>query len=315
MKQIQLPNTDLTVSELCLGTGDFGAGTSAEESGRLLDIFVEAGGNFLDTALIYADWTPAGKGSSERTLAGWRKSRGATGVVIATKGGHPELATMHKARLSHRYIQMDVEASLRNLEQESIDVYLLHRDDAKRQVEDILSTMEQLVEAGKIRYYGFSNWTQKRAETARMAAAEGGAHGFVANQPLWSLAEADNTRLDSTLMQMDASFREWHRKHNFPLLAYSSQANGFFNKLAAGGDGAMVPGLFDTPRNRQVFAAVQNVAADTGLTVTQIVIGYLRSQPFPVIPIVGCKNETHLRDSLSAAGVQLPVDVLARLEV
>lgn len=305
MKTLNLPRTDLTVSQLCLGTAEYGATQDETLSFQLLDAYVEGGGNFLDTALIYAAWLPAGKGSSESLIGKWLKSRQPQNLVLATKGGHMELNNPGKPRLSPRYLAWDVESSLKHLGVETIDLYYMHRDDTKRPVEDILATLEGMVADGKIRYYSFSNWSQKRAEAARMAAEEAGAHGFVCNQPLWSLAQTNMDKVDPTLIQMDEEFLSWHEKHGLAVVPYSSQAGGFFSKMGAGKELTDLPEGYQNELNVARFEAALAISAETGYSLSQIVLGYLLNQSVTVVPIIGCKSLSHLEDSLKATEVVL----------
>ena len=320
MQLLSLPKTKLRVSEFCLGAADFASSVSEEESGRMLDRFVEAGGNFLDTAAIYAAWDQnAGKGSSERRLARWFRRRGRhDDIVIATKGGHPELKTMQTPRLDRASVASDLEDSLRNLGVETIDLYYVHRDDWGRPVEEILGYLEEFVRTGKIRHYAFSNWKLFRAEAARQAALRDGCQGFVASQQLWSLAEGDMSKHDPTAANIDAPFAAWHREHNVPALPFTAQANGYFSKLAEGREADFKPwtrALYDHPTNRRRFAALQELRQATGLSITQVVLGYLRSQPFTVVPVIGPKSIAQLNDCLTAAGVRLVPGQLAALTV
>lgn len=317
MNFVNLPRTDLRVSQLCFGTAELGASVSPDESLALLDQFWEAGGNFLDTAAVYADWTPAGKGSSEKLLAQWLPAH--SGAVVATKGGHPELAAMGVSRLSKREVERDLDASLKNLGVEAVDLYYLHRDDPALPAAEIVAYLEEFVAAGKIRYYGFSNWKLSRAEEAFEAAQTMGARGFVANQPLWNLAQPDLTGGDQTLVPLGAEARKWHAQHDFPVIPYSSQAGGYFDKIAAGR--ALSPALSATydselvrPINRVRLMRLEAVASESGLSLTQLVLGYLTGQPFPTVPIIGCRNAAQLRDSLSAADVQLSAAQIEELE-
>lgn len=317
MQYLTLPRTDLLVSNLCFGTAEFGAGIDQADSFTLLDQFVEAGGTFLDTAAIYADWTPAGKGSSERTIGQWLQDRHPD-VVIATKGGHPEIATMDVHRFTKAEIKSDVNDSLQNLGVEQIDLYYLHRDATEVPVAEVLGFLEELVAAGKIRYYGFSNWSLSRAREAVEMAKTMGVKGFVANQPLWSLAEADLSGGDQTLVTMTGNYQQWHAQTGFPAIPYSSQALGYFNKLEAGKElKGLTEAYYDSLTSRSVnrvrLMRIESLAMEADLNVTQVVLGYLMSQPFPVVPIIGCKNEEQLSDSLSAADVKLSPEQIASL--
>lgn len=175
MRQVVIPSTDLKASAICLGTGGMGTTIPADEAFVMLDYFTEAGGNFLDTALIYANWIPGEKSVSEKTIGRWMKARGnRPAIVLGTKGAHPDLSAMHVPRLSAQDIAADVNASLSHLQTDCIDVYWLHRDDPARPVEEIIHTLNDLVAAGKIRHFGCSNWRAPRIRAANAYAAQHG---------------------------------------------------------------------------------------------------------------------------------------------
>ena len=158
MNHLTIPGTDLLVSPVCLGSGPFGTAVKPTDAFAMLDAFVERGGNFLDTARIYADWIPGGQNASEKTLGAWLQANGLRNrIVLATKGAHPDLKTMHISRLSPEDIAADVAASLHYLQTDRIDLYWLHRDDTALPVGEIVDALNQQAQAGRIRYYGCSN--------------------------------------------------------------------------------------------------------------------------------------------------------------
>lgn len=279
----------------------------------MLDAFVEQGGNFVDTAAIYADWTPAGKGSSERMIGKWRANRAGQNVVIASKGAHPELHSMGVGRMTPGEVEGDLNSSLRNLGVESIDLYYLHRDDSSVPVEEILAILEGFKKAGKIRYYACSNWKANRIAEAVEVALQTNATGFVANQPLWSFAKADLTGGDQTWAKMDGEMLDFHQESGIPCIPYTSQANGYFQKIA---DGKPLLGAIEAtydseivrPINRARFARLEAMSAETGLSLTQLALGWLRGHDFPVVPIIGPRTMEQLQDSLSAADVKLSAE-------
>ena len=200
-----IPNTTLTPSALCMGSTMIGSVVDQQLSFRMLDAFLDAGGTFVDTAKVYADWLPGPRSVSEKTIGEWlRQSGKREQVVLATKGAHPELNTMHIARMSPAEIAADVDGSLQHLQTDVIDLYWLHRDDVQRPVAEILETMEGQVRAGKIRYYGCSNWRADRIAEAQAYARSRGWTGFVADQMMWSLAAVDYAAIpDQTMVAMD----------------------------------------------------------------------------------------------------------------
>lgn len=309
MRTLNLPNTSLTVSAVCLGTAEFGAAVPAADALRLLDAFLAAGGNFIDTAKVYADWRPGERSIGEKTIGAWlRARRNRNDLVIATKGAHPELATMSVSRLSPGEISADIEASLGNLGVDDIDLWYLHRDDPVRPVGEIIETLNAQVAAGRIRFFGCSNWRTDRIAAAQAYAAARGLRGFSANQMYWNLAETNPAALsDKTVVVMDGSMAGLHTRTQLAAVPYSSQAQGFFQKLDAG---AISPrefrgGVYASPVNRARLARLVEMRAVTGLSLTQLSLGYLMAQPFPTVPVVGCNSLGQLVDTLTACDVAL----------
>ncbi|HET8844709.1 MAG TPA: aldo/keto reductase, partial [Ktedonobacteraceae bacterium] len=163
MQYRDIPHTNLHPSALCLGTGSFGTGIDASSAFRLLDIFLEHGGTFIDTARVYGAWVPNGLGLSEKVIGQWVNERHVREqIVLGTKGAHPVFSARHIPRLAPQDIIADLDESLRCLQTEYIDLYWLHRDDPQRPVADILETLNEQVRQGKIRYFGCSNWHVER---------------------------------------------------------------------------------------------------------------------------------------------------------
>jgi aryl-alcohol dehydrogenase-like predicted oxidoreductase len=319
MRYIDIANTDLKPSAICFGTANLGSVIDQKASFRLLDTYVEYGGNFLDTAKVYADWLRGERSSSEKTIGRWlcrRKNRDR--VILATKGGHPDLATMRIARLSPAEIAADLNASLKNLQTERIDLYWLHRDDEHRPVDEIIDTLLELVGLGKIRYFGCSNWRLARIKAAQAYAKRRDHPGFAANQMMWSLAVVEPKTLpDQTMVVMDPELKQYHAETGLTAVAYSSQANGWFQRRASGTTGRMggsLQQMYATAVNEARFQRVQQLVKLSGLPATALILGYLSSQPFPTIPIVGCQSVDQLRDSLKAASVQLDPERVKYLE-
>lgn len=301
---------DLHPSPICLGTGDLGSTVEITASFALLDAYLDMGGNFLDTAKVYADWLPGVRSISEKTLGEWMRQRhNRSRIVLGTKGAHPDLRTMQVPRLSRQDIEADIHASLRHLQTHVIDLYWLHRDDPSRPVEDILFTLEDAVRSGKIRYYGCSNWGVERIRQATEYAKNEGLLGFAANQPMWNMAVVDSAAIgDPTLVVMDDELWRYHLATQLPAIPYSATANGLFQKLERNRPANLddIPQKhYRSPDNLARYDRAQRVADRRGLTLTQVVLGYLLSQPFPVLPIVGPKRIDQLSDCLTAVDVRL----------
>lgn len=309
MHYIPIAGTLLEPAILCLGTADMGTKIPRDESLRILDAYLEAGGNFVDTASVYSDWVPGETSRVEKLLGGWMQSRRSRGeIILATKGAHPELSTMTTPRMSRKDIEHDLNASLKNLRTDVIDLYWLHRDAPDHPIGDILETLNDQVKAGKIRAFGFSNWRTPRIKAAQDYAAQHGLGGFAANQPQWSIAVPDLSRIpDPTVCAMDDEMWAYHKATDLAAIPYSAQANGLFNKWAQGKEETKphTVRIYHRPENRQRFERIKQLSRETNMTVTQIVLGYLLSQPFPTIPIVGPRSRDQLHDSLSAADARL----------
>lgn len=321
MRTAPIPHTNLCPSIIALGTNRFGTAIPAGDAFTLLDAYVDLGGNFIDTAHIYADWLPgAGHSASEKTIGAWLRARGRRDqLVLATKGAHPELATPHISRLAPAEIGADVRESLEFLQTDYIDLYWLHRDDPAAPVADILGALEDLVHAGLIRYYGCSNWRTPRIRAALDHAAGCGLRGFVANQPQWSLATPNRAALSDPerLVVLDAEGRALHRETGLAVVPWSSQGQGFFDKLARLG----VEGLDEKDRlaylndvNVRRMARIQALSSEHHASITAIALSYLTSQPFPTYPIVGCRTAAQLAESAKADEVMLSAAELAYLE-
>ena len=317
MKTRPIPRTNLTASVLCLGTAEFSSAIDDSSSERILETYLDAGGDVLDTAEIYAAWLPNGEHRSETFLGErLRKRKNRDQLIISTKGAHPRLDAMDKPRMSKPVVESDLNSSLRRLGIDCIDIYWLHRDDPGTPVEDIILMLEDFRKAGKIRHSGLSNWTQARAEAARIAAEKLGVECFVGIQNQWSLAKADASKGDKTWAYTDDSFAKWHARNNIAAFPYTTQANGYFRRLESGTlDRAseLVRALFHSPENQERYKRIKTLQSVTGLSVGAIVLGYLLSQPLPVFPIIGPKKLADLLESIEAAKATLSAENIAFL--
>ena len=314
-KSIQ--GTQLQVSELCLGTGNMGGGINQEESFKILDTYLDHGGNFIDTAKIYCDWLPGERSASEKTIGRWFASGGKRQkIVLATKGAHPELSSMHIPRLSPQEIVSDIQSSLQHLGTDYIDIYWLHRDDPNRPIEEIIETLHAQVTAGNIRFFAVSNWGISRIQAGIEFSRRRGISEIIASQILWNLALVDYTVIDPTLAWMDKATWEYHRKNNFPVIPYSSQANGIFQKIASGiisQDNIAIRTMYPFESNYRRYLEIKKVSEQMGFSITQVILAFLLSQPFPVVPIIGPNHVGQLLDSMTAAGCRLNPNQLTLL--
>lgn len=314
MRTIRMTGTELQPSVICLGTSGFGTGISKADAFRALDLYAEQGGNFLDSANIYDDWAGLGKSLSEKTVGAWLKTRGGRDrIVLATKGGHPDLASMHVSRLDRSSILSDLHASLNHLQTDYVDLYWLHRDDPKVPVGDIVELLNEQVRSGKIRAFGCSNWSLARIREAQAYAAQHRLAGFAANQPLWNLAVLSPGALaDPTVVAMDEATIAYHEAVGLAAVPFSSQANGFFGGRyrrgqapEAGGRAAIVQAMYANEASFDRLDRAIWLARELDTTPTRIALAYLASAPFPTFPIIGASKPAHLLDSCAAGGLVL----------
>jgi aryl-alcohol dehydrogenase-like predicted oxidoreductase len=298
---------------VCMGTGVMGSAISLDSSFAALDAYFAYGGRFFDTAHIYAAWLENGEGASERTLGAWVRERGVRdSVVIGTKGAHPPLDNMEQGRCGPDDIGSDMADSLRRLGMDAVDLYWLHRDDPRMPVGEIVVTMGRLVREGKARAWGVSNWTPERIEAAARFAASEGLAPPVASQPGWSLASwPPDSPLLGGMLYVDSACEAFHRETGFPLVAYSSQATGWFGEdnvrwARAGFAGAPPAGAsYDCPANRDRLLRAAALGEDLGRTATQVALAWLLHQPFPVYPVIGTTRPGRIREAVEAKDISL----------
>lgn len=319
MHRIHLPAISLEVSPLCLGGAPFGAPLNDAETFALLDRFVELGGNFIDTARIYSDWIPGEKRRSERVLGDWLHARGNRGrVVIGTKGLHPDLDNESAPRSPAADLRADLEGSLQKLRTDAIDLYWLHRDDPAHPVEHFVDTLNTFLREGKIRAWGVSNWTTPRLRAAREYALRSGQIGFAANQPFWCLGHLQAKPPSfGGWVKLDAAMHAFHAETGIAVIPYTAQAKGYFTKINRP-PGDRPPDLaqheFDTPANVALARLVAEIAAARHVTPNAVVLAYLWTRPYPVVPIIGASHPAQLAANFSALGFRLGADELRALE-
>ena len=312
----KISNVNLQVSTISLGSAFFGSTINKKEAFGLMDTFEDQGGNFLDTAHIYADWLPIEKSISEKTIGEWMKlKKNRNRLVIGTKGAHPDFSHMEIPRLSKENVTSDLEGSLRALQTDYIDLYWLHRDDENRPVAQILEYLNEHVKSGKILSFGCSNWKAHRIVEALEYADKNGLKSFVANQNMWSYAEPNVENFkDKTLVVMKEDAKEMHLSSGMAAIPFSSQANGFFSKLQVNNLSEQIKDLYYNEENVARFKRAKKVADTLGVNINDVALSYLISQPFVTIPVVGCRTKEQLYDSLKASDLSLSKATLNYLE-
>lgn len=305
MNQFTLPGVTLPLSVLCLGTANYGSAYSRDQSFALLDAFAEAGGSFLDTAHVYADWLPNGRGASERTVGEWLRTRGVRdGFAVATKGGHPRLETMERSRLRPDDLARDLTESLERLGTDRVDLYWLHRDDPAVPVGEILGALNERLAAGRVRALGASNWPPARLRAAAEYARTHGLTSFVAAQIGWSLAVPNQTQEQWHDMRfMDADDLRYYCATGLRVIPFSPQAGGFFAHPYDPADPRHA--LYHNPTNAGRWERVRQLADRRGVSANAVALAYLLSHPCGGAAVIGPRTVAQFEDSLTAVALEL----------
>ena len=304
MDRVRLPGSDIKISALCLGVAEIGVRQTEIEAHRLLDYWVQSGGNGIDTARVYSDWIPGEKHRSERIVGDWLKTtRVREQIVLCTKAGHPVFAGNWRVRLSPSELQQDLEGSLKTLGTDYIDLWFLHRDDERLPVEEIIDGCDAFVSDGQVKALGAANWTADRIRKANDYASRASKAGFAATQLFWNLGSRHFRGLESTQRSMDNDAEQLHEAANLVAMPYSSQAGGFFSDWLEGDEVARLKAErsgYATKANFQMARLAGEIARRNGVPVGAVVLAFLRSHPFKVVPIVGCGTSAHLAASIEA---------------
>lgn len=316
LPKLTLNGTDLCVSQLCYGTNMLGTAIDEGRANAILDRFVDLGGNFLDTARSYGDWIPdAPTGASERAIGAWLKGRNRGDVVIATKGGFFDMRVGdYRNRCTPADIASDLSQSLDHLGVDSIDLYFLHMDNEEVPVKEIIDALVEHQAAGRIRYFAASNWAADRIVQANAYAASIGKQGFVASETFWGLAVPD---VGAAAMQgyqhyYEGEYEALHAA-GLPIVAYAAQSGGYFTKLAAGAVPEGLAARYGNPANEARFAAVKQLAEKHGVSINEVALAYLTSQPNQTFAIFGGSNPEQISETAKAATLKLTAEELALL--
>ena len=306
MEKRRLAKSDLTVAPLCLGGNVFGWTADEAASFALLDAFVAAGFNFIDTADVYSKWAPGHHGGESETILGdWlKRRRKRDDVVIATKVGS-EMGPGKKG-LSKAYITRAVEDSLRRLGTDYIDLYQSHRDDPETPVEETLEAYGALIKAGKVRAIGASNFTAERLAASLEASAKHGLPRYETLQPEYNLMARE----------FEQELAPLCRRHGLGVIPYYGLASGFLTgKYRNNADLKQSPRGEDVEaylndRGFKVLDALDAIAERRGATPAQVALAWLMTKV--TAPIASATSLTQLGDLVASARLKLePTDIKA----
>lgn len=305
MEYRNLGRTGLKVSELCLGTMQFGWTASPELSRQILSAAYEAGVNFIDTADIYSRWVEGNPGGVAESIIGeWIKEAGIPRheIIIATKVRGRMGDGPNDEGLSRAHIIQAVEASLRRLGTEYIDLYQAHWFDESTPIEETLSAFTELVKSGKVRYIGASNYPAWRLTEAIWVAELKNLTRFDSLQPHYNLVNR---------AEFERELADVCRSYQIGVIPYSPLAGGFLTgkyRQDVDVQSVRAEGVrkYFTDRNWRLLHTLEKVGVERGgYSISQIALAWLLSDPLITSPIIGPRNLEQLKDNLGAAGLRL----------
>jgi aryl-alcohol dehydrogenase-like predicted oxidoreductase len=311
MQTRRLGRTDLDIAPLVLGGNVFGWTADKKTSFAVMDRFVGAGLNAIDTADVYSSWAPGNQGGESESIIGeWMKARGnRSRVVVVTKVGSP--MGKGKEGLSARYIEEAVEASLKRLESDVIDLYLSHWPDMATPVEETLGAYQRLIEKGKIRWCGASNLNVAMLEAALAAAAKArGGPRYEVLQPEYNLA--DRSEFENGLADLC-------QREEIGVITYFSLAKGFLSgKYRAEADltksprGSAVKNYLN-PRGLRILDALEAVAARHKAKPAEVALAWIIARPGVTAPIASATSLEQVDSLARATELTLSDDDMATL--
>lgn len=310
MQKRTIGKSDLHVAPLAFGGNVFGWTIDEATSFKLLDAFVAGGFNLIDTADSYSNWVPGHTGGESETILGnWMHARGNRDkVVIATKVG----GDMGEGKnLRKEYILRSVEASLKRLRTDHIDLYQTHWDHLETPIEETLEALDQLVTAGKVRWVGASNFSPERLQESMRISAATGFTSYVSLQPRYNLFDRDVFERD---------YAPLCEEHGMSVLNYYALASGFLTgKYRSEADfgksvrGSSMP-KYLTAHGLNILAALDAVSQHLGSTPAAVSLAWLMSRPHIAAPIASATSIAQLNELMSAAELQLSKEDLAKLD-
>ncbi len=315
MQYRKLGRTGLKVSEICLGTATFGWLTEQQEASSMLDLLLDQGANFIDTADYYSGWAEGSWcGRSEEMIGAWLKdSSKRHEVVLATKCRSPLSSLPNDQGLSRRHIMDACEGSLRRLDTDFIDLYQAHYMDDDTPIAETMRAFDDLIQQGKVRYVGCSNYTAWRLCKALGVSDTLSIARYECLQPYYNLLRrADYERELSDLVS----------EEGLAVIPYSPLAMGFLTGKFRGAssipEDARAAGNshakgYLTPEGFKLIDEMQTIAKQHTKSVTQVALAWLLTNPTVTAPIVGARNSAQLQESLGAAGFRLSLEEMETL--
>jgi aryl-alcohol dehydrogenase-like predicted oxidoreductase len=311
LEKRRLGRTDLAIAPLVLGGNVFGWTADEKTSFALLDRFVEAGLNCIDTADAYSRWAPGNKGGVSETIIGkWMKARGTRDkVVVVTKVGSD--MGQGKKDLSATYIERAVEASLKRLQVDAIDLYLSHWPDPATPYEETLGAYAKLLKAGKVRFVGCSNLDAGQLTAALSVASQRGLPRYEVLQPEYNLYDRSS---------FEGPLAELCRKEGIGVITYFSLAKGFLSgKYRSEADLGKSPRgegvrAYLNARGRRILAALEAVSSRRSAAFAEVALAWAMAKPGVTAPIASATSLEQMESLIRSAALNLTAEDMAELD-
>jgi len=307
MEKREIGTSGITVGSFALGGNVFGWTIDEKQSFIILDGFVDAGLDLIDTADVYSAWAPGNNGGeSENIIGNWLKKSGKRDkVTLATKVGKPMGGD--KKGLSRKYITEAVEASLKRLKTDYIDLYQSHEDDLHTPLLETLETFNDLVKQGKVKAIGASNISGDRLKEALLVSKENNLVAYQCLQPEYNLYARE---------QYEKEFEPVCRERNLGVISFYSLASGFLtgkyrseNDLSQSSRGAGVKKMLD-PRGYKILAALDKVAADMDVSQAAVALAWIMARPGITAPIASATSIKQLNELVKSTELNLSSDAI-----
>lgn len=315
MKYISDDCINKEISQIAIGTGRFGTIVPEELSFEMLDLFVKYGGTVIDTARNYYEWVENGRGKSEACIGKWIESRRIREkICITTKGGVKNPGRIWDFNLSRDNLVCELKESLEALRTDYIDIYLLHKDEKDRAVEEIVETMQYLQELGNIGRIGVANWNIDRIKKANSYAESHGLKPFTVIQTWWSVAEYTKEMWnDENTTHMDNETHQYLVDHDMIGMAYTSQCKGYFQKAVRNGRENVDDFLkrrIETPKNLLILDYLSRLSKKNGVDITDLVNAYITSDNIRSIALVSTSSVEQLLDVVGHCDYEMPYEII-----
>jgi len=307
MEKREIGTSGIKIYPFAFGGNVFGWTIDEKESFKVLDGFIDAGLDFIDTADVYSTWGPGNKGGESETIIGnWLKKSGKRDqVIIATKVG--KSMGVDKKGLSHKYINQAVEDSLKRLQTDYIDLYQAHEDDKDTPLAETMETFTGLIKQGKVRAIGASNYSGARLKEALQVSKDNDLAAYECLQPEYNLYARE---------QYEKELEPICRERNIGVISYYSLASGFLtgkyrseNDLAQSSRGQGVK-KFLNPRGYKILAALDKVAAEYDISPATVALAWIMARPGITAPIASATTAKQLDELVKATTLNLNSDAI-----